>query len=170
MSKTIKIGDHVAILDDNVKGVVQSVNGNEILIIDSDGFDRVCQADELIVYDTTLAIDTITNSKLPKKEIIKSKKTVANPNIIDLHSKNKFLNQNEILHKQLATFKSQLNAAVRARKPKITFIHGEGEGILRKRIEQMLSKNDITYSDAPYHEFGYGAIEIYLTGFRKTLR
>lgn len=169
MSKTIKIGDRVGILDENIKGVVQSVSGNKILIVDSDGFERTCQADELIVYDTVLAIDTFTNAKLPKKESIKQKKTVANPNIVDLHNKNSYLNKNEILKNQLSVFISHINGAIRSRKTKITFIHGEGEGVLRKRIEQMLSKNKITFSDAPYHEFGYGAIEIYLTGIQKVL-
>lgn len=170
MSKTIKTGDSVAILDENIKGKVLSVNENEILIMDSDGFERTCQVDELIVYDTALAIDTFTNAKLPEKESNKPKKAVSNPNIIDLHNKNTYLNKNEILKNQLSVFTSHINTAIRSRKAKITFIHGEGEGILRKRIEQMLSKNNITFSDAPYHEFGDGAIEIYLTGVKKVIR
>jgi len=170
MSKKIKLGDSVSILDENIKGKVLAINGNEILIIDSDGFERTCQVKELIIYDSELAIDTFINAKLPEKKQSKQKKVVSNSNIIDLHSKNKYLNQNEILKNQLTVFKFQLNLAIRNRKPKTTFIHGEGEGILRKRIEKILAKNGITYSDAPYHEFGYGAIEVYLAGIRKIIR
>ncbi len=167
MSKPIKIGDRVSLLDENVKGTVFSISGDEIVIIDSDGFERLCQKNELIIYDTELILDSSSNTEFPKNKAFKQKKKVANPNVIDLHSKNKYVNPNEILNNQLTVFRAQLNRAIRARKPKLIFIHGEGEGILRKNIEQLLFKNKITSSDAPYHEFGHGAIEVYLTGVQK---
>ena len=170
MSKTINIGDRVSLIDENVRGTVLSIDNNEVLIIDSDGFERLCQINELIVYDTNLALDSMRNTKLPKKTNPPRKKKVTNTNVVDLHSKNKFLNQNEILSHQLVVFKTQLNAAIRAHKPSIIFIHGEGAGILRKNIHQILTKNQISYGDGPYHEFGYGAIEVYLTGIRKLIK
>lgn len=170
MTQTIKIGDHVSILDDNIKGIVSSINGNEILIIDSDGFERVCQRNELIVYDTELALDSITNTILPKIAKVPQKKKLTNLGVVDLHSKNSYLNQNEILKSQLAVFTSHINRAIGSHKQKIVFIHGEGEGVLRKRLEQILSKNKIPYTDAAYHEFGYGAIEVYLSGVNTIVR
>lgn len=170
MPKPIKIGDSVSILDENIKGTVLSVDGNEILIIDSDGFERTCQIEDLIIYDSELAIDSFMNHKLPTKTESNPKKNVSNPNVVDLHSKNSYLNKNEILKNQLAVFKTKLNLAINNRKPKITFIHGQGEGVLRKKIEQILIKNGISYGDAPYHEFGYGAMEVYITGIRKLIR
>jgi len=168
MSQTIKIGTRVSLLDENIKGTISSINGNEIHIIDSDGFERICQRNELIIYDS--ALDSISNTKLPKRVINKPKKVTSNPSIIDLHSSNSYSNQNEILKNQLAVFTSHINRAISSRKQKVIFIHGEGEGILRKRLEQILSKNSIVYGDAPYHEFGYGAIEVYLSGINKLLK
>lgn len=170
MSKSIKIGDRVSLLDENVKGIVLSISGDEVDFIDSDGFERHCQKKELIIYDTELILDNSNNSHFAKNRPNKKKKKVANPNVIDLHSKNKYINPNEILSNQLSVFKTQLNSAIRARKPKVIFIHGEGEGILRKKIEQLLFKNKISFSDAPYHEFGRGGIEVYLTGVRNPLK
>ena len=169
MSKSIKIGDRVSLLDENVKGTVLSITGDEIIFVDSDGFERLCQKKELIIYDTELILDSSSNTEFRKKKPFKQKKKVANPNVIDLHSKNKYINPNEILKNQLVVLKAHLNRGIRARQPKLIFIHGEGEGILRKNIEQLLFKNKISFSDAPYHEFGHGAIEVYLTGIRKLL-
>ena len=84
MSKTIKIGDRVAILDENVKGVVLSITGNKVIIADTDGFKRACKTNELIVYDSQLAFNTFINKKLPSINPNKSKKVAVNVNIIDL--------------------------------------------------------------------------------------
>jgi len=159
MKAPLKIGDTVAVLDDNIKGLVIAVKKNNITIEDQDGFDRIYLENELIRYDQQLDLDQSKIKKQPyftKKP--KLKKTFSD--VIDLHST--ATNTDQILAQQLQTFHTHLNTAIRNHKSKIIFIHGVGEGILRKKIETFLNKKQLTFSEAPYHKYGQGAIEIFL--------
>lgn len=47
--------------------------------------------------------------------------------------------------------------------PKLVFIHGVGEGVLKSELEFLLSKYDgITFKEASYQKYGVGATEVYI--------
>lgn len=167
MCKSIKIGNRVSPINDNLKGRVIAIDGNSITIEDEDGFERIYDKNELVVYDTKLADD---QSIIAKNSNIKKPKSANNNlNIIDLHLSNSNVNTNHILENQLQVFYTQINKAIQHKKSKITFIHGVGEGVLRKRIEKILTNKNIPFSQADYHVYGQGAIIIFLKGITKQL-
>lgn len=124
-----------------------------------------------MVYDSKVILDDIKlKAQLVKDATPKKQKIKTETDVIDLHNKNSFLNKNEILENQLKLFKKQLNMAIGRRRTQIVFIHGKGAGILRNEIVKILQKNRIKYEKAPYHKFGQGAIEVYLTDVDRVIR
>jgi len=67
----------------------------------------------------------------------------------------------DMLNLQLDTARGQLEFAMRKRIPKIVFIHGVGEGVLRQELETLFSRyNNVTFYDADYKTYGLGATEV----------
>jgi dsDNA-specific endonuclease/ATPase MutS2 len=85
---------------------------------------------------------------------------------IDLHIENlvnshRFLTNGEIIVIQLNHFQSKLEYAIRKKMQKVIIIHGVGNGILKTEIRKILSNySSISYYDAPFHKYGYGATEV----------
>jgi DNA-nicking Smr family endonuclease len=83
---------------------------------------------------------------------------------IDLHiekltTAHEFLSNTEKLRLQMETFEKNLNYAIATGMDEITFIHGIGNGVLRKEIHRHLSQlTHISYfKDTHKSNFGYGA-------------
>ena len=109
----------------------------------------VKQLNEDLKKDTAVEITT----KFPKPE--KS---------IDLHIEKltkdfQFLSNNEMLKLQMDTFERNLNYAIAHGMDEITFIHGIGNGVLKKEIHKYLSQlgNIKYFQDTQKNRFGYGA-------------
>lgn len=91
------------------------------------------------------------------------------PTTVDLHIENlpdggKELSGSDILQHQLATFEQGLDRALAAGLEEITFIHGVGNGTLRKEIHRRLSAmNTIAwFKDDHKEKWGYGATRVRL--------
>ena len=68
----------------------------------------------------------------------------------------------DILTLQTETAKRHIEFAIKNRIPKIVFIHGVGEGILKAELDFMLGRYDqISFQDANYQKYGLGATEVY---------
>ncbi|GAD08458.1 recombination and DNA strand exchange inhibitor protein [Porphyromonas crevioricanis] len=69
------------------------------------------------------------------------------------------LQPKDILDYQLKTFRQALEAHKGQKGCRIVFIHGKGEGVLRKAIESELRHKykNYTYQDASFREYGFGA-------------
>ena len=169
MNKPLQIGSRVSVLNDTIGGKVIAIQGDNITIEDSYGFERVYQKDEIIVYDSRL--DSI-GSKLPvEKESKKKRNKNKSPlQVVDLHYYGRYIEPALILENQLRVFVEKINKAVAKKQSQIVFIHGEGTGVLRKNLEKILRKHRIRFSDAPYHTYGQGAIEVYLRGVKKRIK
>ncbi len=83
---------------------------------------------------------------------------------IDLHAaelldNTRGMSAGDILQYQLSKFREVMDAELKHRGRKIVFIHGKGEGVLRKAMEQELKKKypHCRYQDASFREYGYGA-------------
>lgn len=99
-------------------------------------------------------------------EIIKVERV---SDIVDLHldtlqEKEKPLANGEALQLQMQHFINSLEKAYAFGLPKIIFIHGVGNGILKNKIKEHLKKQDFVTKilDADPKKFGYGATEVYL--------
>ena len=65
----------------------------------------------------------------------------------------------EILNYQLDKFREVMETYKNKREQKIVFIHGKGDGVLRKAVIDELKRkyNNCRYQDASFQEYGFGA-------------
>ncbi len=172
-----QIGDTVETVDDVIKGVVESINGDNITILSEDGFPLNFLSHELVKIANEIRVSNFEIAQVIKeKEISKRKKAVvvkpkertAPKMEVDLHInqlvKNpKLLDNYEMLNLQIETAKRQLDFAIRKKIQKIVFIHGVGEGVLKEELGYLFGKYDnVKYYDAEYQKYGKGATEVYI--------
>jgi len=171
-------GDKVSALDEDVDGVVIAVNGTDITIETSDGFTMNYQQSKLVkILDTSILNNGIKSFNLnevsKQKEIPKPRSFVKEkikgeipPPEFDLHieklAKNfRSMSNYDILTLQGDTAKRHIEFAIRNRIPKIVFIHGVGEGVLKAELDFLLGRYDnISFRDANYQKYGLGATEV----------
>lgn len=174
-------GDKVSVLDDAINGIVLSVQNNEIIIETEDGFTMKYTSKELIkINDTSDLNQSIKsfNSSAIKKEkeepaprsFVKEKKPkneIPAPEF-DLHIEKLVPNSQrmsnyDILTLQSETAKRHIEFAIKNRIPKIVFIHGVGEGILKSELDFLLGRyENIDFRDANYQKYGLGATEVFI--------
>ena len=175
----IKVGDHVETIDDDISGIVTKVSGDLVVLSDEDGFEIEFQSNELMLIEVEQSIDNaIFNSNIEaikqEKELPKRKqKSAPKPKErhipkfeVDLHihqltDSTKGMTNFDMLNLQLDTARRQLEFAIKKRIPKMVFIHGVGEGVLRQELETLLSRyNNVQFYDADYKTYGLGATEV----------
>lgn len=175
------IGDEVTVLDDSFGGKVKGFKGNEIIILTHEGFElsfnekelvKINNANELKSFMSTQGLGAILKEKEePKKRsFVKEKKSKKDDFVleVDLHIEKLVPNKRgmsnyDILTLQSDTAKRQLEFAIKNRMPKVVFIHGIGEGVLKAELDFMLGRYDgISFRDADYQKYGLGATEVYI--------
>lgn len=69
------------------------------------------------------------------------------------------MSNGEMLRHQMEVFHATLAEHKKEKGKKIVFIHGKGEGVLRKEIEKTLryQYKNYTFQDASFREYGFGA-------------
>jgi hypothetical protein len=171
-----KIGDKVTVLDDALEGVVISIQQNKITIETTDGFELSFEANELIKMGTEdfgfgnqNRNQVLKEKEIPKpRSFVKEKKVKESPvPEFDLHieklvKNSRGMSNYEILTLQSETAQRHVEFAIKNKIPKIVFIHGVGEGILKAELDFMLGRYDnIIFQDANYQKYGLGATEVY---------
>lgn len=173
-------GDKVSVLDEAINGTVVSVKNKEVLIETTDGFMMTFFVNELlkIQYSSNLMnsikridLDEVSKEKTEPKprSFVKEKKDKRDGGVpeFDLHIEKLVPNKRgmsnyDILTLQTETAKRHIEFAIRNRIPKIVFIHGVGEGILKAELDFLLGRYDgIDFQDANYQKYGLGATEVY---------
>ena len=175
----MKIGDRVAVLDDDLEGTVKHIKDDTVIFEDENGFDMQFSKNELVVMSSTKLL--YKNSKaeisqvINEKESIKSKSSTrikpkersAPAMEVDLHlhklvPSEKGLNAYEKLNIQLDEAQHKIEFAIKKRIQKIVFIHGVGEGVLKAELETLLRRYDnLKFYDADFKKYGFGATEVY---------
>lgn len=174
------IGDKVAALDEDVSGVVVLIKNDQIQVETSDGFLMTYFVNELIKDNNSsdlsgfISREKVNNALREKTEPLKrnftkEKKSKKDEFVleVDLHIEKlvpskRGMNNYDILNIQIETAKRQLEFAQKNRMPKVVFIHGVGEGVLKAELDFLLGRYDnITFQDANYQKYGLGATEVY---------
>lgn len=175
----MKKGDIVETIDDAITGTVKSIKGSMVTIEDMNGFEFQFQVNELVIITSNKTLDNaIYNADIysVKKEKETSKRKTV-PTVkpkerhtpkfeVDLHihqltDSTKGMTNFDMMNLQLDTARRQLEFAIRKRIPKMVFIHGVGEGVLRQELETLLGRyNNVQYYDADYKTYGIGATEV----------
>ncbi|MEC4050642.1 Smr/MutS family protein [Flavobacterium sp. SUN046] len=181
-----EIGDKVSVLDEAMDGTVMAIKGNEITIETEDQFTMTYSAHELVKINHSGNLNYFVRSEAMDKKAIdtqlsrsqmelkkKMEKVERGVPEFDLHIEKLVKNKNgltnyDILTLQLETAKRHVEFAIKNRIPKIVFIHGVGEGVLKTELDYMLKNYEmISFQDANYQKYGLGATEIY---FRQNVR
>ncbi|MDH7446846.1 DNA mismatch repair protein MutS [Aquimarina sp. 2201CG14-23] len=176
----IKVGDKVSVLDEPIEGIVIAVVGNEVTIASEDGFDMTFTMSELVIEKSDSLIapsyeevqknlqEKEVFKKKPKRPIQKPKERSIPPMEVDLHvhklvKSTKGMTNHEMVMLQLDTAKRQLDFAINKRIPRVVFIHGVGQGVLKEELKYLFGRYDnIRISDADYKKYGLGAMEVYI--------
>ena len=175
----MKLGDQVQALDHDFEGVVLRIEGDEVSVEDEDGFISYFRESELIPAVSNsmrAALSIVPDSVISEKEESKKRRVVkVNPKErnapmfeVDLHihklvDRERGMSNYEILTVQLDTATRQLEFAIKKRIPKMVFIHGVGEGVLREELFTLFRRYDnLRFYDADFQKYGVGATEVYI--------
>ncbi|WP_245896378.1 Smr/MutS family protein [Flavobacterium sediminis] len=177
----IKVGDKVAVLDEPIEGVVLKIEKQEITIKTSDDLMMTFFVNEVVninemnnltdLFGSKSLNDVLNDKREPKKRsFTKEKKSKKDEYVVevDLHIEklvpsSKGLTNFDMLNIQMETVKRQLEFAIKNRIPKLVFIHGVGEGVLKSEIEYFLSRYDnVSFQEANFRKYGLGATEVYI--------
>lgn len=175
------IGDKVSVLDEAINGVVVGFQKEDIIIETEDGFTMTYSINELVNLNKTSDLKSFTSNQSlsqilkekeeeKKRSFVKEKKSRKDEFVleVDLHIEKlvpskKGMSNYDILTLQMETAKRQLDFAIKNRMPKVVFIHGVGEGILKAELDFLLGRYDgISFQDANYQKYGLGATEVYI--------
>lgn len=180
-SSTIKINDFVEVLDDAFSGKVIKIVNDEAVILTNDGFELSFPLKQLIIIGDGSVLNKASNYSAIEQS--KQEKVVVNHHKVntdkksrkedfvlevDLHIEKlvksfKHLSNFDILNIQVDTARGQLEFAIRNRIPKMVFIHGMGEGVLKSELEFLLGRYpEVTFKEGNYRKYGLGATEIYI--------
>ena len=177
----MKIGDYVSVLDEDISGKIVSIAGNNITIIDLDGFQQQYLKNELVYQSIELSdlansienISEIISEKEDKKHKnslkVKPKERKSPRMEVDLHihqlvPNTRNMDNFEILNFQLETARRKIAFAIAKKIQKIVFIHGVGEGVLKYELIRVLKEHEgcLKFYDADYDKYRLGATEVYI--------
>lgn len=178
--KIFSIGDKVAVLDDNIKGIISKVSDNQIVIKTDDGFSMDFTPNELVKIDREqIELSKFSDVQLQqlfkekqveskKKQLKKSPKIDQLPLMeVDLHihhliPSTRGMSNYEILSLQLDEAERKIQFAKSKKIQRIVFIHGVGEGVLQQALTDLFQKYQVDFYAASYQKYGMGATEIYI--------
>lgn len=180
MAAKFKAGDTVTVLDDSFTGKVKGYKKDRVVVLTTDGFELEFSEGELVKTQTgdmqALFSGRSVSSVLREKQeparrsFVKEKKPKKEGFVleVDLHIEKLVKNKRgmsnyDILTLQTQTAQSQLDFAIRNRLPRVVFIHGVGEGVLKAELDFLLGRYEgIVFGDADYQKYGGGATEVYI--------
>lgn len=175
----LTIGDVVVVTDDVLKGTIVNIKGEDILVETEDGFTLNFYQNELVKIpeeQSEIAKKVVVPYHLSQKTDYKKKGKAAKlkktkeliPAMeVDLHiqkltKSTKGMDNYDMLTLQMDTAKHKIEFALKNRIPRIVFIHGVGEGVLKEELHFLLKRYPVKLSEASYQKYGMGATEVYL--------
>ncbi len=172
----MKIGDRVEVIDDLIVGTVINIAADQVVIATDEGFEMTYQAHELIPSKPLNLTSTNPEQVIREKKMglqsdkrkPSKKRRKAPPMEVDLHiheltASTRNMSNSEMLNLQLNTARDKLDFAIKKHIQRVIFIHGIGEGVLKRELQTLFRRYDqIRYYDANYRDYGGGATEVYI--------
>jgi dsDNA-specific endonuclease/ATPase MutS2 len=168
-----RIGDRVLVLDDEFGGVVAFAKAEQITILTDDGIEISYHQRELIL-DRSFKVSHVVRKEEPapkksKTRLVSRKKAAFIPAVeVDLHihqlvKSERGMDAYDKLNLQIDTARHKIEWAIQSRIPKLVFIHGVGQGVLKEELNYLFQRyGQIKFYDADYQKYGRGATEIYI--------
>ncbi len=188
-----KVGDKIRFIDQVGEGTVSEILPNhQVIILDEDGFDYKVHETEIMLvsnsavesssYEKSMPSDAeifqknIDPEKLKSAEdrfsnLYKEKTTTKKVDFmeVDLHihellDNTRGMQNGDMLQHQIRHFERMMKTAERKKISKVVFIHGVGEGVLKREIHNLIEQYYPNCSTQPadHREYGYGANEVRL--------
>lgn len=157
----MKIGEKVSVLDEDLGGVVTSVNGNTVVFKDKYGFTYQYPKEKLVPKNAEIYENIkIVKKAEPKKTV--SKKHDKNPMILDLHFENLVKNPNdydsfERLFLQKEKLIQTINFCRKNHLKRLEIVHGIGDGTLQRMVLDVLESQtnlDFYNKEILHHQSG----------------
>ena len=169
-NKDFKIGDRVGVINETLTGKIIEIRTDKITVACDDGFRYEYDPGELVPKKDWKNMISGHPEILPEREgDNKSLKKVGNRKShfseVDLHiheliDTEQGMSSYDKLSLQLETARQKLEEAILRKQQRIIFIHGRGDGVLRKEIRELLKRYPVIYQDASYSKYGLGATEV----------
>ena len=173
----MKIGYRVSVLDEDIVGLVREIQGDNIKIETTDGFEMVFNKSELLLIpeDKSLSKTHVSAEVIVNKQEKQTKKNskLSKPKEnkvvleIDLHigqlkASTVGMTKHDILTLQINTAQRQLEFAIKKGIQRLIFIHGVGEGVLKTELNNLLAIYSVDVYPASFQKYGFGATEVYI--------
>lgn len=176
-----KKGDLVSVLDDVISGEVIGVQNELVTVETTDGFVMKFKQNELVKkntdqheiskkarinnYSLLRENEDFIKGKPKTKEKRDSKKDKQAPMEVDLHinqltKSSRGMGNYDMLSLQIETAKRQLEFAIRNRIPRVVFVHGVGEGVLKMELDYLFGRYPVEVYAGSFQKYGLGATEV----------
>ena len=169
----MRAGDKVRIKPYGIAATVSLVDGDSLYVTDGDGFEYVVEASQVesigpVDPSEILAFRNSVSLASDGKEIRKQTGSGnARELVIDLHVEALVQDRSGLTdadkHRlQIDAFRQTLDRELAHHGRRIVFIHGKGDGILRRELIAVLNKRPgMTWQDAPVEKYGFqGAVRV----------
>ncbi len=162
----MKKGDKVAVVDDQLEGIITEVKGDQVTFKTPEGFAYTYPKEKVVVISPDFH-QKITAKAVPVKDFKNRTKPRSKPHqnkpVFDLHiekilAKHRHLSTGQKLERQLQEVTRILHKMQRQNQKEFVLIHGVGKGKLRNEIIKILQAKAYQYTDAPYQKYGDGAL------------
>jgi hypothetical protein len=174
-----KAGTKVTVIDEDLNGVVQRVEGKWVFFVCDDGFEykypksalyAIDEQGQIEFYPKEIKIEKEEKANRRGKAALKISFKGKKPEF-DLHLEALFPERSpsrnkESLNLQLEYAAGVIQKAIEVRVRNLVFIHGMGQGILREELRNMLDQRfpNVEYYDGDYMRYGQGATEVIIHG------
>jgi hypothetical protein len=170
-----KTGQRVGYLYEKGYGTIRSMTGQQAMVEDEDGFERLLPLSDLVFIhsekyaEENMVIDKDDFEPEVSYRILQERTGQRKPLTVwemDLHIEELLeshhgMSNTEILLKQMSEFRGMFKKAKREGIHKLIVIHGVGEGVLKNEIRSFLANQDqIEVYDADFSEYGKGATAV----------
>lgn len=164
----MKIGDKVSVVDEDLSGMVTSVNGNMVVLKDEYGFTHQYPKEKLVPKMASLYENiSIIKKAEPKKAI--SKKHHKTALVLDLHFENLVKNPNdydsfERLFMQKEKLVEVISFCRKNHLKRLEIVHGIGDGTLQRLVWDTLESQtnlDFYNKEILHHQSGAVMVEFH---------
>jgi hypothetical protein len=164
----MKIGDKVSVVDEDLSGVVTSVNGNIVVFKDEYGFTYQYPKEKLVPKISEFYENIkIVKKAEPKKTV--SKKHHKNQLVLDLHFENLVKNPHdydsfERLFIQKEKLMEVISFCRKNNLKRLEIVHGIGDGVLQRMVFDVLESQtnlDFYNKEILHHQSGAVMVEFH---------
>lgn len=164
----MKIGDRVSVVDEDLSGVVTSVNGNIVVFKDEYGFTYQYSKEKLVPKNSNFYENIKVVKKAEPKKVV-SKKHQRNHLVLDLHFDNLVKNPHdydsfERLFIQKEKLLEVISFCRKNNLKRLEIVHGIGDGVLQRMVFDVLESQtnlDFYNKEILHHQSGAVMVEFH---------